>query len=103
MEKYFEIFGGLKQFKFHAPLREKGKAIALGEMILSSRDKDILLAVVSQQQRLDMSKKERLIMLLHGAPRCREHSNSESNCRSIGASTMSLSPKRYGKESCRNF
>jgi SpoVK/Ycf46/Vps4 family AAA+-type ATPase len=37
-------------------------------MILSSMDKDILLALVSEQQRPDMSTKEGLIILLHGAP-----------------------------------
>jgi SpoVK/Ycf46/Vps4 family AAA+-type ATPase len=41
---------------------------ALGKMILSIRDKNTLLALVSQQQRPDISKKEGLIILLHGAP-----------------------------------
>jgi SpoVK/Ycf46/Vps4 family AAA+-type ATPase len=37
-------------------------------MILSSRDKDILKGLVGQQLRSDKSKKEGLIILLHGAP-----------------------------------
>jgi SpoVK/Ycf46/Vps4 family AAA+-type ATPase len=41
---------------------------AFAKMILPSFDKDILLALVSQQQKPDMSKKEGLIILLHGAP-----------------------------------
>jgi SpoVK/Ycf46/Vps4 family AAA+-type ATPase len=41
---------------------------AFDKMILPDKDKEILIALVSQQQKPDMSKKEGLFILLFGAP-----------------------------------